>query len=157
CAGGGLTDLATAWLLEPRIADRLKLIWIGGPEYTDLARPPPGAGDSEYNLEIDVVAAQILFGKSSIEIWQVPRHTYRQSLVSYDELLENVRPTGRLGDILVSYVEEMMAALLQRPDGGLGETYVLGDSALVTLTALQSSFQPDPASSDYVLRPAPKI
>ena len=28
---------------------------------------------------------------------------------------------------------------------------------LVLLTALQSSFQADPSSSDYVLRPAPRI
>src|SRR6185295_2111531 len=39
--GAGLTDLASAYLLEPRIANRLTLIWIGGPEYTDIALPPP--------------------------------------------------------------------------------------------------------------------
>ena len=37
------------------------------------------------------------------------------------------------------------------------ETYVLGDSPLVTLTALQSAFQPDPSSSRYLLMPTPKL
>ena len=34
---------------------------------------------------------------------------------------------------------------------------MLGDSPLVTMTALQASFQPDPASSDYITRPTPRI
>src|SRR4051812_46916436 len=41
--GAGLTELASAYLLEPRIAKRLTAVWIGGPEYPDLAPPPPGA------------------------------------------------------------------------------------------------------------------
>ena len=39
----------------------------------------------------------------------------------------------------------------------LGEIYIVGDSPLVLLTALQSSFEPDPSSSKYVLRPSPLI
>jgi hypothetical protein len=39
----------------------------------------------------------------------------------------------------------------------IGEVYVVGDSPLVLLTALQSSFEADPASSFYVLRPSPVI
>ena len=34
--GAGLTDLASAYLMEPKIASRLTLIWIGGPEYAGL-------------------------------------------------------------------------------------------------------------------------
>ena len=56
--GGGLTELASAYLQEPRIAERLTAVWIGGPEYPDLALPPPGAGHPEYNLNIDPIAAQ---------------------------------------------------------------------------------------------------
>ena len=39
----------------------------------------------------------------------------------------------------------------------VGEVYIVGDSPLVLLTALQSSFEPDPSSSFYVLRPSPLI
>jgi hypothetical protein len=39
----------------------------------------------------------------------------------------------------------------------MGETYILGDSPLVLLTALQSSFEADPSSSTYVIKNAPKI
>ena len=43
--GGGLTELASAYLIEPRIADRLTAVWIGGPEYPELGPHPerPGA------------------------------------------------------------------------------------------------------------------
>ena len=39
----------------------------------------------------------------------------------------------------------------------LGETYIMGDSPLVLLTALQSAFEPDPSSSRYETVPAPEI
>jgi purine nucleosidase len=54
--GAGLTDLASAFLMEPGIAKRLTLIWIGGPEYPELALPPPGYTSLEYNLAIDLKA-----------------------------------------------------------------------------------------------------
>ena len=41
--------------------------------------------------------------------------------------------------------------------GGASETYALGDSPLVLLTALQSLFEPDPSSSRYVNRPTPAL
>ena len=39
----------------------------------------------------------------------------------------------------------------------MGEVYVLGDSPLVLLTALQTGFEADPASSRYVELPRPRI
>lgn len=155
-AGAGLTELASAWLMEPRIGKRITLVWIGGPEYADMAPPPPGSSGPEYNLRIDIAAAQVVFNQSDIAIWQVPRSTYRQLLLSYAELLTNVRPHGALGRYLADNIERVM----QWTSGfrhGIGETYVMGDSPLVTLTALQSSFEADPSSSSYVTRPAPEI
>ena len=72
--GGGLTQLASAYLLEPRIADRLTAIWIGGTEYPGIALPPPmaeGKAQTEYNTTIDIAAAQVVFD-SPIPLWQVP-------------------------------------------------------------------------------------
>jgi purine nucleosidase len=154
--GAGLTELASAYLMEPRIADRLTAVWIGGPEYPDLATPPPGASGIEYNLNIDLTAAQVVFNDSPIPIWQVPRNVYRQCLVSMTELLHEVRPAGRIGAYLYRHIADIFTL---GADAGLnlGETYILGDSPLILLTALQSSFQPDPSSSRYVTRYAPQI
>jgi len=159
CAGAGLTDIATAWLNEPRIGRRMTLAWIGGPEYAGTARPP-GPREAEYNLTIDRRAVQVVFNQSDIEIWQVPRSSYRQMIVSYAELLARVRPTGAIGEYLVGNVEQVMRMVASMPAKqrmNLGETYILGDSPLVTLTALQAPFQPDPSSSQYVLRARPTI
>ena len=96
--GAGLTELASAYLIEPRIASRLTAVWIGGPEYPELGPHPerPGAGPGpEYNLNIDVMAAQVVFNESTIPIWQVPRNAYRQALVSMTELVVHVRPQGQ--------------------------------------------------------------
>jgi hypothetical protein len=154
--GAGLTDIASAWLMEPKIAKRLTLIWIGGPEYTDLALPPPGYTSLEYNLGIDIVAGQTIFNTSDIPLWQIPRSTYRQALLSYSELLLKVKPHGMIGEYLANKIENLMKGT-QKFNLHLGETYILGDSPLVLLTALQSSFEADPSSSKYVLKPAPKI
>jgi len=154
--GAGLTDIASAYLLEPKIAGRLTLIWIGGPEYTDLATPPPGYTSLEYNLAIDLKAGQVVFNKSAIPIWQVPRNAYRQVIMPYSSLLLKVKTQGKIGDYLGSALERMMK-LSVKYNFNIGEVYITGDSPLVLLTALQSSFEPDPSSSQYVLRPSPLI
>lgn len=154
--GAGLTELASAWLLEPRIADRLTAIWIGGQEHPGLAVPPPNADPIEYNLNIDVTAARVVFNDSTIPIWQVPRNAYRQALLSRAELETRIRPHGAIGELLFRSIDavERMAGEHGLP---LGETYIYGDSPLVLLTALQSAFQPDASSSAYETRPVPRF
>jgi purine nucleosidase len=152
--GGGLTEIASAYLLEPRIADRLTLVWIGGPEYPGHAEPPAGTMEPEYNLGIDPVAAAVVFNRSSLRIWQVPRNAYRQCLVADSELHSRV---AGLGDFGAHLWGELQAARRELAFLGVdrAETYGMGDSPLVLLTALQSGFDPDPASSDHVVVPAP--
>lgn len=154
--GAGLTDLASAYLLEPKIAERLTLIWIGGPEYSELATPPPGYTSLEYNLGIDIKAGQVIFNKSAIPIWQIPRNAYRQVMMPYSALIMKVKTQGKIGEFLTSEIERLMRMGLKY-NFNIGETYIVGDSPLVLLTALQSSFEPDPSSSFYVLRPSPLI
>jgi purine nucleosidase len=155
-AGAGLTDLASAWLIEPRVAERLTLVWIGGLEHPDLALPPPGSTGPEYNLRIDITAGQVIFNDSAIPIWQVPRNVYRQMLFTHAEMEAEVRPMGPLGAYLTDSIERVMSWTGQ-VGFNIGDTYALGDSPLVTLTALQSSFEADPSSSHYVVRPAPRL
>lgn len=153
--GADLTDIASAYLLEPKIASRLTLIWIGGPEYPELATPPPGYSTLEYNLGIDLKAGQVIFNKSSISVWQVP-HVYRQVMMPYSSMLVKVKTQGKIGEYLTANIERIMKMGLKY-NFNVGEVYIVGDSPLVLLTALQSSFEPDPSSSFYSLRPSPLI
>ena len=156
--GGGLTELASALLVEPRIANRVTAVWIGGPEYPGFAEAPPDVKDadgSEYNLRIDIAAAQVVFD-SQIALWQVPRDVYRQAVIGMSEIRAKVAPLGPLGAHLASKLEGVIADL-GRVGVNLGETFILGDNPLVLLTALQSSFHADPSSSQYQILPAPAI
>ena len=150
CAGGGLTDLATAFLHEPSIADRLTLVWIGGPGYDPVtgqeSRP------AEFNTTIDPVAAGVVFA-SSMAIWQVPETTYEQCLISWSELDRHVAPLGPVAAHLVDSLQVFTATMSEMLGFNRGETVVLGDSPLVLLTALRGPFQAEPSSSPSVLRP----
>jgi purine nucleosidase len=156
-AGGSLTEIAMAWLAEPKIGKRLKLVWIGGNEHPDLAQRPPGPDEVEYNFNLDRTAAQVIFNQSDIEIWQVPRNAFRQVMIGLAELgeLAVANPLGRYLHDQVIQAEQRLSQNVPKFIFRGGETYTLGDTALVTLAALQSAFQPDTASSSYVLRSTP--
>lgn len=154
--GGGLTEIASAWLMEPRIAARLTLVWIGGHEHPGLGEPPPGGTDLEYNTAIDPIAARVVFNTSDLSIWQVPRNVYRTTIVSWAELALRMEPEGPLGRHLFDALRAV-AAKAGAHGVSLGETYILGDNALVLLTALQSSFEPAPASSAHTTVRCPRV
>jgi purine nucleosidase len=132
---GPLTDMASALLLEPRIAERhVRLIWIGGGPW------PSGGG--EYNLSNDIHAANVVM-KSRVELWQVPRSTYRTMSVGYAELIEKIYPQGAIGKYLVEQLLEHNAAT--RPEM---EYRSLGDSPCIGIIL-------DPECGRWSWRPAP--
>jgi purine nucleosidase len=154
--GGGLTAIASAWLREPRIAEHCIVIWIGGHEHDGIADPPEPGMDLEYNTHIDPLAAQVVFNDSNLNIWQVPRDAYRQVVASRAELMVRLRTAGPLGEFLF----DALGSVVARVHGmgrAMGETYVLGDSPLVSLAALQTAFEPGPASNEWVTMPCPRI
>lgn len=156
-AGAGLTELALAWLAEPKIGRRITLVWIGGNEHPGLAYPPPGPAETEFNFSIDPIAAQIIFNESDIAIWQVPRDAYRQMLFSNAEV-DDLATAAPLGQHLKGEMDGMAAALAKIPGFPPlpdADIYVMGDSPLVTLTALMTPIQPDPASSRHLRKPTP--
>ncbi|KTF68800.1 nucleoside hydrolase [Sphingomonas sp. HT-1] len=153
CAGAGLTELAEAVRIAPEIGRRITLIWIGGSEWPDLNPELPARTDAEYNLTIDAAAVETLFNASDVTIWQVPRNAYRQLTIGMAELEAELASGGPAGAYLLDALQRVRARFPDR----LGETYILGDSPLVTLTALQTPYEPDSASSLYVIRPTPML
>jgi inosine-uridine nucleoside N-ribohydrolase len=105
---GPLTDMASALLLDPTIADNadLTVVWIGGTPYDGITG---GEGRGEYNLSNDVASANVVF-QSRLRVWQIPMSVYRMVCVSYAELDEKVAPHGELGAYLVSQLKEFNAA-----------------------------------------------
>ena len=137
---GPLTDLASAYLEEPRISKRLTAIWIGGGAYP--------AGAPEFNLGNDINAANAVFS-SDIELWQVPKDVYEMMPVSFAELQYRILGRNRIGDYLFS---ELMTAAERAKSSAFrtGETWVLGDSPAVGLVLYNERF-------DFSWMNAPRI
>ena len=150
--GGPLTDIASAWLMDPSISKNVILVWIGCQEY-DFGHPfPPehykGNNLVEYNLRLDVNAARTVFNESDLTIWQIPRDVYRQALYSMAEMEDKIAPMGKIGEYLCS----KLGAFAKMAD-----TYVLGDSPLCLISTLTTTFEPGAASSFYEVTKAPHI
>jgi inosine-uridine nucleoside N-ribohydrolase len=139
---GGITDLASAYLIEPRIAKRLTAVWIGGGPY-------PGGGE-EYNLWNDIPAANVVFS-SPIELWQVPQNAYKQVAVTLAELEYRVKPCGELGNYLFEQLDAFnQTEGVRKMDYFTGEKWILGDSPAVGLLLYEDS-------SHYTWQQAPRI
>jgi purine nucleosidase len=135
---GPLTDMASALLIRPEIAERnIRVIWIGGGVW-------PEGGD-EYNLSNDITAANVVF-RSSLEVWQIPKPVYRHMPVSYAEMMERVYPHGEIGKYLVEQTVEHNA---RRVDHAM-EFRSLGDSPCVGVMMY-------PDCGDWDVRPAPEF
>lgn len=116
---GPLTDMASALLAEPGIADKnIKIIWIGGRDWPD--------GGWEYNLSNDIAAANVIM-KSGMELWQIPRNVYRMMPVTFAELYQRVYPYGEVGKYLVENLIKFNNEEIDRPE----EYRALGDSPAV--------------------------
>lgn len=146
--GGSLTQIASAYLREPNSFSNVVVIWIGGAEHEGIGIPTPEAPQLEYNTHEDLTAAKVVFNHSSLNLWQVPRNTYRQALLSFAEIDTRLKSNGLLGN----YLRDKLVSTVNWWDSQkrlLGETYCLGDSPLVLLSALHAPYEPDASSSTY--------
>ncbi len=135
---GPLTDMASALLLEPAIADRDGVVvWIGG--------GPWPAGGPEFNLSNDVHAANVVF-RSRLQVWQIPSPAYKLMPVSYAELQAKVSPQGPLGRYLVDQLVAWNSRWVDAPI----EYRSLGDSPAVGVIMY-------PDCGPWELRPAPEF
>lgn len=129
---GALTNTASALLMEPAIARRMTVIWIGGNAYPQ--------GGWEYNLKNDVAAARHVF-QSAVPLWQVPRNVYQMMLVSVAELAVQVHPYGEIGAYLFSHLVEWGHTFWgKRSPLRTGECWFLGDSPAVGLLLNEHEF-----------------
>jgi inosine-uridine nucleoside N-ribohydrolase len=101
---GPLTDVASALLLDPGIAERLTIVFIGG--------SPRSRGGFEFNLGNDLAAANVVF-TSGAPVWQIPDSVYSLMKVSLATLAARVAPLGELGAHLFQGVIDAGARISQ--------------------------------------------
>jgi hypothetical protein len=135
--GGPLTNLAAALRMEPAIAERMKVIWIGGGNYPH--------GGWEYNMAVDADAARHVIEHSNVPLWQVPQGAYRQMAYPVSALRTRLRPIS-------PFAAWLYDSFTSPPDFiDVGGSWPLGDSPLVLLSAIT------PESSEAVERLARRI
>ncbi len=90
---GGPVNVSSAILMEPKIKDKIVVVWLGGtPQYRPSA--------SEFNLQQDVIASQILFD-SGVALVQIPTKNVAEHLrTTIPELDQHLRGRSRIGDYL---------------------------------------------------------
>lgn len=92
-AHGALTNVASAYLLAPDIADRVELYWLGGSFW-------PGGG-REFNAENDPRALQVTM-ESPLSVHLIPAHGVGGLLgLSFNEAKRHLEHTEPVGDFLV--------------------------------------------------------
>lgn len=140
---GSLTDVACALLMEPKIAERIIVIWIGGGAYPK--------GGMEANLMMDIPAANVVLS-STADLWQIPKNVYKEFGVSLAELQLKVKPCGEIGKYLFQQLVEfnLEASAMDRP-WPYGEIWGLGDQG--TIAALME----DAGKMNYEMIPAPRV
>ncbi|MDE7333865.1 MAG: nucleoside hydrolase [Lachnospiraceae bacterium] len=140
---GALTDVASALLIRPEIAEKMTVIWIGGGDYPK--------GGFEFNLVMDIHAANVVFC-SKVPLWQIPISLYKNLAVSLAELQLKVRPCGKIGEYLfrqmVMYNEKASGLGWVWPHG---EIWGLGDQG--TIAVLMEELE----KVSYDLIAAPRI
>lgn len=117
---GACTDLAAAWLKEPRIKDRVIAFWHGRTQWPDKCW--------NFNSYNDLKAVRILF-QSRLPL--VLFDTGTDLVCPMDEARERIRPYGELGRYL--YDIRLRSPAWQSPKKGmfdLGDVAVLVDPSL---------------------------
>lgn len=143
---GALTDLAIALKKKPEIARRMTAIVIGGAAYPQ--------GGAEPNFRQDPVAAEIVFS-SGMDIWQIPMNVYQTMEVSLAEIVDKVKPCGKIGAYLCEQmmeVNDFYAKVPVRMTWPHGESWSLGDNPTVVVL-LQNAER----SSGWHVQKAPTI
>lgn len=124
---GAVTDIAIALKKAPEIADKLTVVLIGGQSY-------PGGGP-EPNLCRDITAARILFA-SPVPVWQVPQEVYCTVEISLAEVVDKVKPCGKVGAYLYDEMKAVNDFYAQVPCPMAwphGESWSLGDNPTVAV------------------------
>ena len=92
---GALTNIASAILIEPRIIERIVVVWTSGyPSWASISNRP------SLNLVQDVPASRLLFDCGVPLVYLPGFYIGAQLTISLPEMEQRVKGRGRIGDYL---------------------------------------------------------
>lgn len=93
---GALTNVASAIMMDPSIAARMKLYWLG-------AEVRDGVWNkNEFNCLNDIHALNEVFNARDLEFYVMPATVARALTFDYDDTAARLRNRGRLADFLLN-------------------------------------------------------
>lgn len=93
---GALTNVASALMIEPTIASRIRLYWLGA-----FISPERGVWDkSEFNCLNDIPALNEVLNRKELELRVMPASVARALTFDYASTAERLAAHGRLGAFL---------------------------------------------------------
>ena len=134
---GAITNVANALLLEPKLVEKLVVVWLGG-----HAHHWPHTW--EFNLEQDVLGASLVLD-SGVPLVHLPCQGVVSKLhTTVPELERFVRGQGRVGD----YLFKLFAEHVTEHHGGSKE---LWDMAVIAYMLKPAWFETDVRPSPYLM------
>ena len=139
---GAITNVAMALRSEPKIRERMTVIWIG-----THGKAPNEAPFREFNAGNDIEAANLVL-ESGVKLWLVPSYVYTTINIGIAEIKRRIAPCGKIGQHLY---ENLMAYNHSEGAGWTqGESWSLGDSPAIALAI-------NPGCGRFETAPAPHV
>ena len=94
---GALTNIANALLIDPSLADRITVVWLGGGVSNGIGEI---ISDQEFNLKQDVTAVQVVLD-SKVRFFRIPCHSVASHLLlTLPEIKTFVENKSKIGSYL---------------------------------------------------------
>lgn len=97
---GAITNIASALIVKPEIADRIVVVWLGG-------HTPEWPGNAEFNLRQDVAAARVVFGSGAPLVLLPCLGVVHAFATTEPELNHWLRGKNALCDYLIDHTAEV--------------------------------------------------
>lgn len=135
---GAITDLASAYLIDPSIAHSIKAcLWLGGGRFPE--------GGAEFNLENDIAAGNVVMD-SKLTVHLLPMNSTAPIKMPFSEMALRVRPFGAIG----RYLFDNTLAFSSSCPHPQGESWIMWDIAAVSLLL-------DPHPQQFFICNAPRF
>jgi inosine-uridine nucleoside N-ribohydrolase len=150
---GAPTNVSSAILMEPKIRERIVVVWLGG-------QPHDWPTAREFNLQQDIHASRVLFD-SGVALVQIPTKNVSEHLrTTIPEVERHMKGRSKLGDYLYAqFVDYYKAGSAKRPDLFPWSKVIWDISCvawLINPAWVPSKLTPSPLLNDdftYTLRP----
>lgn len=141
---GAITNIALAITKEPKIIDRIKVIWLGGNSFLTK-------NNNEFNFRQDIKAVQTVF-ESQVKLVVIPCRNVASNLsTTIYELEHYLKEDNELNQYLLEIFESCKKSFIKSPEDEIGSSKTLWDLSAVAYAINKDWFRCELISCPRVL------